>query len=192
VEGDLPNGVRLEASCLRGIPDAQTVGRYPIAISVEDDRGTKSAARELVLEVTPGQATQPLQIVTRALPPGVIGREYDVTLAWSGGSGSVTWAVDDLPIELRHRAGRITGIPRQSGTQRIRITVKDSAGASAGPTALEFTTVSVADDSSLTSFLLSTGGIGMIVGVPVGVLLSWTLRKLKATRGGQQTGASRS
>ena len=75
---------------------------------------------------------EPLQAGDQALPAAVVGEEYEVALAWSGGEGEVQWSSGDpdaIPpgLDLK-RDGRVSGRPSQAGSFEFVAEVFDQAG----------------------------------------------------------------
>jgi hypothetical protein len=75
-----------------------------------------------------------LSIVASPLPVGMVGKSYSAKLVARGGSRPFRWALvrGALPRGLRLRSnGRVSGIPRQSGTFVISVRAADSRRATA-------------------------------------------------------------
>jgi len=74
--------------------------------------------------------TGPLQIETEELPSGELGAPYSFSLKAKGGTPPYEWMASGLPegLSLDRWTGRISGIPRASGTFNVSVTVRDRAG----------------------------------------------------------------
>ncbi len=72
-----------------------------------------------------------LEIFTRALPDGVVGRSYQGRLTAVRGTPPYTWALTEtkLPdgLTLNPSTGEVRGTPRSAFAQEVRFTVSDSA-----------------------------------------------------------------
>ena len=68
-------------------------------------------------------------ITTKTLPVGEIDTPYDTRLAATG-STPITWKADGLPdgLTLNPANGRITGVPKETGTFHITVTATNSVG----------------------------------------------------------------
>lgn len=70
-------------------------------------------------------------ITTQAMPPAVVGEQYEVTLAAEGGTPPYTWTVSDggfpVGLGLDERTGLVTGIPSETGTFVAHIELTDSS-----------------------------------------------------------------
>jgi hypothetical protein len=79
VQGALPNGMTFDGGTLRGTPTSPTLGRYPLQVTVTDERGVQSAPKSLVLEIVrryvPPPPIQSVQPVQSARPVDVVARE---------------------------------------------------------------------------------------------------------------------
>jgi len=134
VVGKLPKGLSLSQKQIVGFPEEAGTGEFTLEI---DDEYNRTLRKTIKLVVKPRIPS--LQIVTEALPPGVMGKKYDLFLTARGGEGDLTWKVaGELPAGCLWAAeGRIHGTPADIGTYSIRVTVSDEAGSRAGPRALE-------------------------------------------------------
>jgi large repetitive protein len=125
--GTLPAGVALEAASgtVSGTP--QRVGNYPFVVTATDSEGrvaTVSSSMRVVRRLA--LKTRRLQIATSA-------RGYRARLVALGGIQPLTWRVvrGQLPrgIVLSQRGGTLAGSPRQSGSFRVTVEVRDALGA---------------------------------------------------------------
>lgn len=73
----------------------------------------------------------PLAISVPAIPAGVVGTSYSVSLSATGGTPTYTWSVTSgsLPagMALAANTGTISGVPTASGTYAFTVTVTDSS-----------------------------------------------------------------
>lgn len=143
LDGPLPAGVRFDAGALTGTPLLSGAGEWPVKVRATDERGTKSAERELRLVVAAPDAAKPLQVLTRALPKGIVGTEYNVALAATGTAAEVTWTAAGLPVGLRLDGGRISGTPTAAAVFKCTLSCKDAAGRTAGPVEVPLEVVQV-------------------------------------------------
>ncbi|GGS45293.1 putative Ig domain-containing protein [Actinokineospora fastidiosa] len=82
------------------------------------------------------------RIATRSAPSALVGLQYQLTLAVTGGDGDFTWetAAGALPEGLRLRAdGVIEGVPAKEETSVVSVRVRDGAGRSSEPRELGLT-----------------------------------------------------
>jgi large repetitive protein len=130
VEGTLPAGLTLDPAtgALTGTPAAP--GTFALKLMVKDAAGLTMTA-DFPLTVAPQ-----LLAAKRALPVGKVGAAYRATLRATGGVAPRKWRIlgglpGTLPkgLKLNAKTGQITGVPRQSGTFRLRIQVTDKLGA---------------------------------------------------------------
>ncbi len=120
--GTMPSGITLTpAGVLTGNPSV--AGSFGFTVHVTD--GTSPPA-DLAVTLTIYPA---LTVTTNFLPDGTAGQPYSpVTLAASGGSGSVTWTASGLPSALSLSAGGVlTGTPAAAGVSTPVFTATDPA-----------------------------------------------------------------
>ncbi|WP_348261649.1 putative Ig domain-containing protein [Telmatobacter sp. DSM 110680] len=98
------------------------------ATSVADT--TKTASATVVVSPTPS-------ISTTTLAGGTVATAYSATLAATGGSGALTWALasgSSLPAGLSlTNAGTISGTPTTAGATSFTVKVTDASGGHEGP-----------------------------------------------------------
>jgi large repetitive protein len=126
-DGRLPMGVRLHtAGLVAGVP--RVAGRFHFTARVRDTEARYlSWAR--TLDVAPR-----LRIRTERLPGATVGRAYSADLTAAGGGASRAWKLERgrLPRGIRLAApGQFAGTPRQAGTFRFAVTVRDDLGGKA-------------------------------------------------------------
>ncbi|MEM6367571.1 MAG: putative Ig domain-containing protein [Myxococcota bacterium] len=120
----LPPGLGLEpgSGVLFGVcASVQTVN-----LEVEVRSGGALARRSLSL--TCSDPREPLTVVTRRLPDGLLGQEYVFQLLATGGEAGtnpLTWFAEGLPSGLGIQGELISGTPRQPGSFRFTIVVDD-------------------------------------------------------------------
>jgi len=74
---------------------------------------------------------EPLQILTKDLPPARVGEPYEVAIAYRGGKGRITWDVvagaQEIPTGMHLDLGQgvLAGTPRDAGVGRFIIRVRD-------------------------------------------------------------------
>lgn len=100
-------------------------GEYRLEIS------NGSVNQSLYFDVESDEAPADLIITTESLPDAVVGQDYNVTLAASGGTEPYTWTLvegSNLPSGLSLSSnGLITGIPVQAGSFSFNVLVTDSS-----------------------------------------------------------------
>lgn len=100
-------------------------GSYSVTATVTDAGGaTKDVAVRLVVNAR-------LAVATKRLAAATAGRAYRAALTARGGVEGKRWSAK-LPagLKLSPATGRITGVPRHSGTVRVKVSVRDALGAS--------------------------------------------------------------
>jgi len=127
--GSLPAGLTLVASsgAITGTPTA--AGTSSFTAKVTDNVGASaSKALSIVVNAAPS-------ITTSSLPNGNVSVAYNQTLAATGGTTPLTWAISSgsLPagLTLTASTGAITGTPTTSGTSNFTARVTDNVGATA-------------------------------------------------------------
>jgi serine/threonine-protein kinase len=131
-----PSGATLTIS---GTPTA--AGTSTVTVTVKDTESTPKTATT-TLAITVGAA---LSVTTGSLPVGTVRTAYAVTLAATGGTGTVTWTASGLPAGLTITStGEISGTPTASGSFAVTVT------ATAGTTATKSFTL-VIDPAAITS-----------------------------------------
>ncbi|MCZ2150976.1 MAG: putative Ig domain-containing protein [Bryobacterales bacterium] len=167
---------------LSGTPDAPV--NTNINVTVTDANGG-TGTKQLALVVAGG-----LTITTSSLPPWTAGMPYTQTLASSGGSGSVTWALQTgstPPANLSlSSAGVLSGTPAAAGTSSFTVQATDAAPTTVTKTlTLTINAAPAISTSSLaggalnvaygSTTLTATGGTAPLVwsatGLPAGLTL---------------------
>ncbi|MBS0578991.1 MAG: putative Ig domain-containing protein [Proteobacteria bacterium] len=128
--GTLPAGLQLDgaAGMITGTPTSN-VKATPLAFKVTDSSSPTGSAMTAGLALT--ISAPPLLISTTLLPDGQTGTPYNTTLAATGGTGAVSWAVTTgtLPagLHLNAATGLISGTPTASGPAvPLTVTASDS------------------------------------------------------------------
>jgi hypothetical protein len=156
--GALPAGLTLNSSTgtISGTPT--TLGTSSFTVQVTD-AGSVNVTAVLSIVIAPA----PLTITTSSLPNGAVNETYNATLASSGGTPPVTWAVTTgtLPagLSLNASTGAITGTPTTQGSSTFTITATDSTT----PTAMTAThqyTVTINAALAITTSSLANGTVG--------------------------------
>jgi hypothetical protein len=123
--GNLPGGFELtSAGQIRGITTDVLPASFTVRVS---DRFQRSATRSLSIQVIP-RRVNPVEIVTSALPEGLVGRIYALVLAARFGEAPYSWGITGLPPGLTgNSAGEILGTPTRAGTFPVEITLTDGS-----------------------------------------------------------------
>ena len=121
--GVLPAGIGLGRTSgdFFGRPTAVEVQTFTVRV----ESGGEAATKTLTLAVS--DPAQPLTIVTRDIPPGVVGQSYQFPIITTGGDGAeLVWSATGLPpgIELGNR-GVLSGTPLELGSSTFSVTVTD-------------------------------------------------------------------
>jgi hypothetical protein len=105
-------------------------GTYTVSAQVTEATGAVTTT-QVRLRVRPH-----LSIATKSLPVAGVGRAYRATLSARGGVEGKRWSVRGLPRGLRVQptTGAIVGVPRTTGTVRLKIGVRDALGATSART----------------------------------------------------------
>jgi len=127
--GSLPTGLSIVAGtgAITGTPTAS--GTSSFTARVTDNVGaTATKALSIVVNAAPS-------ITTSSLPNGSVGVAYNQTMAATGGTSPLTWAISSgsLPagLSLVASTGAVTGTPTTSGTSSFTARVTDNVGATA-------------------------------------------------------------
>jgi hypothetical protein len=123
LNGVLPAGLALGSDgSISGVP--KRTGAVTITAHVVDANGSaKDVAVRFVVRPR-------LAIATKFLPAATAGHAYRATVRIRGGAGGLQWSARGAPAGLRLATnGRLSGVPRASGTFRLIVRVRDSLGA---------------------------------------------------------------
>ncbi len=141
--GRLPTGLRIVASSGQVFGRPQNVETQAVTIQVES--GGETATANLTFRVVSPDA--PLTVVSRSLPPAIVGQEYAEPLIGVGGtmSSTYTWSATGLPdgLTLSDR-GLVMGTPSTAGTATIAVTLSDGTD-----TAMRGVQLTVRDNANL-------------------------------------------
>jgi len=75
-----------------------------------------------------GVAPEPLRFALDRLPPAYLGEPYRVEVLAQGGIRPYTYEISGkLPPGLSFKSGLISGTPKEKGSYRFEVTVKDAA-----------------------------------------------------------------
>ncbi|HYA16788.1 MAG TPA: putative Ig domain-containing protein, partial [Bryobacteraceae bacterium] len=159
--GALPPGVALSAAgALTGNPSA--AGAFSFTVQVSDG---VSPPAQVGLSTT---VYNVLAITTTFLPNGTVGQSYGpVSLAATGGSGTVTWSVGGLPNGLgASSSGSISGTPGTAGSVTVTVTATDATSVQTVQTTLGLTIVAPASPLTISpsSLVLGAGAGGTVSG----------------------------
>jgi len=124
--GTLPAGLTLSASgVLSGTPTV--TGSFPITVSVTDSNGCSGTGPTYNLTITCPTIT----VTNPSVSVGVAGQAFSQSFTQSGAVGTATFSLASgtLPSGLTlSSAGVLSGVPLQTGTFPITVTVTDSNG----------------------------------------------------------------
>jgi hypothetical protein len=167
--GALPAGLELDSATgvVSGMP-AATAAAVPLTFTVTDS-GTPAQQKSVTLNLTvSGAGVAPLNITTNALPSGQVGVAYQATLAASGGTAPLSWALTagTLPagLTLTSATGLISGTPTASATAvALTFTVTDSGNPAQNKSVTLSLTISPATPPPLTitTSSLPNGQVGV-------------------------------
>ncbi|MFM7870848.1 MAG: Ig domain-containing protein, partial [Actinomycetota bacterium] len=124
--GSLPDGLSMSsAGVISGTPSV-TATTSTFEAEATDGTVAGTARRSFTMSVV-----APLVVSTSSLPDGKVGVVYSQTLATTGASGSVTWAIvtGSLPagLTLNSSTGVISGTPTTSAVSTFTVRATDSA-----------------------------------------------------------------
>jgi large repetitive protein len=124
--GSLPAGLTLSASgVLSGTPTV--TGSFPITVSVTDANGCSGTGPTYNLTIT----CPTIAVTNPSVSTGIAGQAFSQSFTQSGAVGTATFtlASGTLPSGLTLSfAGVLSGVPMQTGTFPITVTVTDSNG----------------------------------------------------------------
>ena len=128
--GKLPAGLSLDAGtgAITGTPTKAGTSSFEAIATDSSTPKAETSKSDLTIAVTPS-----ISVTTKSLPAGQVGSAYSgATLASSGGTAPVTWAVTSgsLPagLALNGTTGAITGDPTGPGaTSAFMVTATDSS-----------------------------------------------------------------
>lgn len=121
--GQLPDGLGIVETTGEIFGRPSDVGCESFTVRAADGVGTDE--QDFMLCVA--DPAEPLTIVTRGVPVGVVGREYDLAFVATGGEGGTfTWSATGLPDALMMlETGRVVGTPYEVGTFEVTVTASD-------------------------------------------------------------------
>ncbi len=155
--GTLPRGVIFDADQaeITGIP--LEAGRFELELEARS--GGVFARSPVVFTVLDPQV--PLTILTRSLPPAIVGSQYALTPQAVGGVAPLRWtALGELPAGMVVATdGTILGVPEASGLARFGLQVQD-AGAATATVGLELE-IRLPSNLSVISSELGDAEVGM-------------------------------
>ncbi len=171
--GSLPAGLSLSASgVLSGTP-TQT-GSFPITVAVTDANGCSGVGATYTLTI----ACQTITVTNPAVNVGIAGQAFSQSFTQSGGIGTTTFtlASGTLPSGLSLASnGTLSGIPLQTGTFPITVTVTDANGCTGTSATYNLTincqTITVTHPANMSGTVgvafseqyTQSGGIGAVV-----------------------------
>ncbi len=132
--GTLPSCLTLTtAGTISGTPTASCVGTVTGLVFKATDSGAPNAlsATSVALSLTIAPAVTIELPVPATVPAGVIGTPYSVSLAASGGAGTLTYTITAgaLPTGLTiNAAGTVSGTPTAGGTFSFTLKAADAFG----------------------------------------------------------------
>lgn len=122
----LPAGLAVSGNTITGTPT--TAGNYTVTLTVNNGSTTKSAQ-------------YPLKVFDQLKVSGIerraaeVGRLFSTTLSATGGSGTYSWAVTDVPGGLTFDATShvLSGTPTAPGSYTIKVTLTDGGAGLSQP-----------------------------------------------------------
>jgi hypothetical protein len=166
IKGAVP-GLSLAEGVLTGIPE--TTGSWKVHMTAEDLISQELAEHTMLARVVYTEMNE-LTILTRSLPPAVVGRPYTVALSASGIMGKGDWSVlGQLPTGITCSGGCITGIPTKAQELTFGIEITDSMKRS---DRIEKIQLLVMHAKDITPQITSTSLPTAIIGIPYKVALS--------------------
>ena len=128
VSGRLPQGIGL-------VPGSGELFGRPVLAECQNftaqvTSGSETASKPLTLCVA--DPNEPLTIVSRAVPPGVLGQEYSFRLIATGGASTATlaWSAQNLPDGLEMSPGGVLmGTPVAVGSSTVSVQVTNGIDA---------------------------------------------------------------
>jgi hypothetical protein len=119
--GTPPAGLAFADAKLFGTP--KEPGTYEITVHAEDPEGAVTEQNfTLMVHSAP-------VIETLFLPPGRVTVPYTAKLEGRGGSGNLTFSMQDLPEGLKVLKDKLTGVPKKATVKTVTLRVEDERGA---------------------------------------------------------------
>jgi hypothetical protein len=116
----LPAGLSISGSTITGTPTA--AGNYPVTLTVNNGTSSKSASYTL-------QVIEPLKVTAPQANAAEVGRSFIAAFQASGGLGTYSWSVTDVPAGLAFDSAThvLSGTPTTPGLYTVKVTVTDGA-----------------------------------------------------------------
>lgn len=116
----LPAGLSISGGTITGTPT--TAGNYPVTVTVNNGTSSKSAQFTL-------QVIEPLKITGAPGRAAEVGKVFTAAFQATGGLGSYSWAVTDVPAGLTFDpvSHVLSGTPTVPGPATVKVTLTDSA-----------------------------------------------------------------
>jgi hypothetical protein len=116
----LPDGLSVSGSTITGTPTA--AGNFLVTVTVNNGSDSKSAQYTL-------QVIDPLKITGPPTRAAEVGRLFTASFQVTGGLGSYSWAVTDVPEGLTFdpTSHVLSGMPSVPGLSTVKVTVTDGA-----------------------------------------------------------------
>jgi len=140
-EGTLPNGLIFSKTGISGIP--QQIETKNFTVTLVDEVGQKAGPYELKISVVPSEHSVPV-ILTKSIPIGVYGKDYQFNFSAEGGVGKYTWNFHgELPSGLNFTKSGIAGIVKEIKNKNwiINALVADEIGQKSDQIELGLTTI---------------------------------------------------
>ncbi|MFC1572874.1 putative Ig domain-containing protein [Candidatus Eisenbacteria bacterium] len=129
--GDPTLDLAVRAAILSGT--TLRMGFYDARLTVIDRLTAERKSANVVIKAVVEDSTRP-RVVTKKLPPAVLGQAYHLQFAASGGIGNVTWTCDQtLPEGIRFTGLGIEGRPLQVGTSQFNVVAQDDKSQKSPP-----------------------------------------------------------
>ncbi|MBA3734333.1 MAG: putative Ig domain-containing protein [Actinobacteria bacterium] len=116
----LPAGLAVSGSTITGTPT--TAGNYTVTVTVNN--GTSSRSAQYTLQVI-----DPLKVTGPGARPAEVGKLFTATFQATGGLGTYSWAVSEVPAGLTFDPAThvLSGTPSVAGPYTVKVTTTDGA-----------------------------------------------------------------
>jgi TolB-like protein len=126
VDGALPDGLKIDTNSIIGIPEKPGLFTFTVRAGLETPRLRGGVEKILQIKVKPA----PLTLPDQKLPLGRLGHLYSIEPKPPTGTPPFKWKLleGSLPrgIVFNTSTGKIEGVPRATGTYKIKVSITDS------------------------------------------------------------------